>query len=117
MVRSLGSDLGPRLLWCLAQCLPQDTGRSVRAPSPTRAGRAAQHQDGPGRWKSCYRTYLGGAGGQYTLMERTPLSLSGGCPPHLLGSPCLLPEEGCLSIAETDEKEINYLFKSYTDLE
>ena len=33
------------------------------------------------------------------------------------GSLCLLPEEGCLSIAETDEKEINYLFKSYTDLE
>ena len=38
----------------LAQRLLQDTGRRVRssAPSPTRAGRAVQHQEGPRWWKS-----------------------------------------------------------------
>ena len=35
---------------------------------------------------------------------------------HLLGLKCLLPEERCLSMPETGEKERNYLFKSYTDL-
>ena len=49
-------------------------------------------------------------------MERTtPFSL--GDPWHLLGSPCLLPEEKRLSMPETGEKERNYLFKSYTGLE
>ena len=36
---------------------------------------------------------------------------------HLLGSKCLPPEERRLSMPETGEKERNYLFKSYTDLE
>ena len=47
MVRSLGSALGPRV---------QDMGRRVRspAPSPTRAGRAAWHQEGPACWKSLW---------------------------------------------------------------
>ena len=50
MLRSLESAQGPRLLWHPAQHLLQDTGRRVRSPahSPTRAGRAAQHQEGPG---------------------------------------------------------------------
>ena len=53
MVRSLGSVQRPMLLRLPALCLPQDTGRRVRspAPSPTRAGRAAWHQEGPGFWK------------------------------------------------------------------
>ena len=53
-------------------------------------------------------------GEQYTITERTPF-LSGGLP--LLLSPCRLPEERRLSMPETAEKERNYLFKSYTDLE
>ena len=36
---------------------------------------------------------------------------------HLLGSKCPPPEERCLSMPETGEKERNCLFKSYTDLE
>ena len=36
---------------------------------------------------------------------------------HLLGSKCPPPEERRLSMPETGEKERNYLFKSYTDLE
>ena len=54
--RSLGSVQGPRLLWPLVRCLLQDTGRRVRslAPSPTRAGRAAWHQEGPACWKSLW---------------------------------------------------------------
>ena len=55
-------------------------------------------------------------GSQYTIMERTPLSLWGS-PPYLLGPPCPLPEERRLLMPETGEKERNYLFKSYTDLE
>ena len=45
---------GTRLLWSSAQCLPQDTWRRVKspAPSPTRAGRAAWHQEGTGCLKS-----------------------------------------------------------------
>ena len=48
-----------------------------------------------------------------------PLFFLWGSPPHthLLGSPCLLPEERHLSVPETGEKERNYIFKSYTDLE
>ena len=42
---------------------------------------------------------------------------SPGVPPHLLGSLYLLPEKRHLSMPETGEKERNYLFKSYTDLE
>ena len=47
----LHRDLG---LCGLGQCLPWDTGRTVRSPAPipTRAGRAAWHQEGPGCWKS-----------------------------------------------------------------
>ena len=36
---------------------------------------------------------------------------------HLLGSKCPPPEERRLSMPETGEKEMNCLFKSYTDLE
>ena len=52
MVRSLESVPGPRLLQLSAWRLLQDTGRRVRAsaPSPTRAGRVAQYQEGPGCW-------------------------------------------------------------------
>ena len=53
------------------------------------------------------------------LQKGSPLSLSG-CPPthtHLLGSKCPPPEERRLPMPETGEKERNYLFKSYTDLE
>ena len=56
-----------------------------------------------------------GGGGQYTIAKKTPLSLWG--PLHLLGSPCPPPEDRHLSMPETGEKERNYLFKSYTDLE
>ena len=59
-------------------------------------------------------------GSQYTITERVaPFSLGGSPPPHthLLGSQCLPPEERRLSMPETGEKERNYLFKSYTDLE
>ena len=51
------------------------------------------------------------------LWKDASFSLSGGSPPHLLGLPCLPPEERRLSIPETGEKERNYLFRSYTDLE
>ena len=55
------------------------------------------------------------------LQKGFPLSVSGGSPPprhaHLLGSKCPPPEETHLSMPETGEKERNYLFKSYTDLE
>ena len=51
------------------------------------------------------------------LLLKGPPVFSLGVPPHLLGSPCLLPEESCLSMPEIGEKERNYLFKSYTDLE
>ena len=47
-----------------------------------------------------------GAGEQYTITERTPLSLWGS-PPYLLGSPCLPPEERHLSMPGTGEKERN----------
>ena len=40
-----------------------------------------------------------------------------GVPPNLLGSPCPPPEDRHLSMPETGEKERNYLFKSYADLE
>ena len=62
----------------------------------------------------------GGVGAHNILLWKGyPLSLSGGPPTHthLLGSKCPLPEERCLSMPETGEKERNYLFKSYTDLE
>ena len=36
---------------------------------------------------------------------------------HLLGSKCPPPEGRRLSMSDTGEKERNYLFKSYTDLE
>ena len=53
----------------------------------------------------------------YTITERmAPFSL--GVPPlHLLGSHCPPPEERCLLMLETGEKERNYLFKKYTDLD
>ena len=53
------------------------------------------------------------------LQKGSPLSVSGSPPPHthLLGSQCLLAEERRLSMPETGEKEMNYLLKSYTDLE
>ena len=63
---------------------------------------------------TCYRT--DGGVHIYYYGKDPPFSL--GVPPtHLLGSPCLPPEERCLSMPETGEKERNYLFKSYTDLE
>ena len=51
----------------------------------------------------------------YYYQKDPPFSL--GVHPHLLGSLCQLPEERCLSMPEIGEKERNYLFKSYTDLE
>ena len=54
------------------------------------------------------------------LQKGFPLSVSGGSPPthaHLLVSKCPPPEEKRLSMPETGEKERNYLFKSYTNLE
>ena len=66
------------------------------------------------KYTYCYRTDPGGV--YNMLLPKGPPFLSGG-PPHLLGSPCPLPEERCLSMPETGEKERNYLFKSYTDLE
>ena len=54
------------------------------------------------------------------LQKGSPLSVSGRSSPphsHLLGSQCPPPEERPLSMPETGEKERNYLFKSYTDLE
>ena len=61
-----------------------------------------------------------GGGSDKLLQKGFPLSVSGGPPSphtHLLGSKCPPPEERRLSMPETGEKEINYLFKSYTDLE
>ena len=49
--------------------------------------------------------------------QKDPPPFSPGVSPHLLGSPCLPPEERHLSMPEIGEKERNYLFKSYTDLE
>ena len=59
-----------------------------------------------------------GRGGGWTIYyyQKDLPFLSGG-PSHLLGSPCPLLEERCLSMPEIGEKERNYLFKSYTDLE
>ena len=53
------------------------------------------------------------------LQKGFPLSVFGGSPSHthLLGSKCPPPEERHLSMPEIGEKERNYLFKSYTDLE
>ena len=44
----------PSAAVALAWHLTQDNWKRVRSPatSPTRAGRAAQHQEGPGSWKS-----------------------------------------------------------------
>ena len=66
----------------------------------------------------CYRTTRAGGGLGWTIYyhQKDPPFLSGG-PPHLLGLPCPPPEERLLSMPETGEKERNYLFKSYTDLE
>ena len=49
-----GISTGIQVAVALGLCLPQDTWRRVRspAPSPTRTGRAAQHQEGLGCWKS-----------------------------------------------------------------
>ena len=65
-----------------------------------------------------------GRGGGWFLHDKLlqkgfPLSVSGGSFPHahLLGSKCPPPEERRLSMPETGEKERNYLFKSYTNLE
>ena len=65
----------------LAQRLLQDTGRRVRssAPSPTRAGRAAWHQEGAGCWKS--------VGGIETKWETHRSDT------HLLGLWALAPEK------------------------
>ena len=51
------------------------------------------------------------------LLPKGPPFLSGGPLHPPLGLPCLLPEERCLSMPEIGEKERNYLFKTYTDLE
>ena len=62
-------------------------------------------------------------GGWVTInyYRKDPLFLSTEVPlpphTHLLGSKCLPPEERRLPMPETGEKERNYLFKSYTDLE
>ena len=67
-----------------ARCLPQDMGKRVRSPAPfpTRAGRAAQHQEGPGCWKSL--------GGIETKWETHRSSI------HLLGLWMPAPEKlGC----------------------
>ena len=53
MVRSPGSVRQKRLLQLPVWSLPQDMRRRIR--SPTRAGRAARNQEGPGCWK-----WLGG---------------------------------------------------------
>ena len=61
------------------------------------------------------RLGVGGVGEQYTITDRTlPFSL-GVPPPTMFALPA--PEERYLSMPETGEKERNYLFKSYTDLE
>ena len=62
------------------------------------------------------------AGAWFTInyYRKDPPFLSLEVPPphaHLLGSQCPPPEERRLSVPETDEKERNCLFKSYTDLE
>ena len=85
MVRYLGSAQGTRLLWPPAWHLQQDTGRRVRspAPSPTRPGRAAHYQEGPGCWKSL--------GGTEMKQETHRGSI------YLLGQWTLVPEKlGCL---------------------
>ena len=52
------------------------------------------------------------------LLLKGPLPFALGVLPHaVVGSPCPPPEERRLSMPETGEKERNYLFKSYTDLE
>ena len=63
-----------------------------------------------------------GGGGWFTIYydRKDPPFLSLGIPPphtYLLGSKCPPPGERRLSMPETGEKERNYLFKSYTDLE
>ena len=65
------------------------------------------------------RQGVGGAVHNILLWKGSPF-LSLGVPPpppHLLGLQCPPPEERRLSMPETGEKERNYLFKSYTDLE
>ena len=56
-----------------------------------------------------------GRGLLHTIIERTHC-FSPGVPPRL-GPLCPPPEERHLSMPENGEKERNYLFKSYTDLE
>ena len=56
-------------------------------------------------------------GEQYTITKRTPPFALGVLPHPVLDSPFPLPGKRRLSMPETGEKERNYLFKSYTDLE
>ena len=69
-------------------------------------------------WQSgCYRTERRVVHDK--LLQKGSPFLSLEVPPphaHLLGSQCP-PQEESLSMPETGEKERNYLFKSYTDLE
>ena len=65
---------------------------------------------------SCGHALSQGDGSDFNTLCNWQATPSGGPPPHLLGSPCPLPEERHLSMPETGEKERNYLFKSYTDL-
>ena len=58
-----------------------------------------------------------GAGGTIYYYRKDSLFLSGVPPTDLLGPPFLPPEERHLSVSQIGEKERNYLFKSYTDLE
>ena len=57
----------------------------------------------------------GGVGCTIYYNGEDPPFFSRGLPP--LGSLYPPPEERCLSMPEIGEKERNYLFKSYTDLE
>ena len=72
------------------------------------------------RVKSGFVTEQMGGGSWYIITEKIPPFCLWRFPPthtHLLGSKCPPPEERRLSMPETGEKERNYLFKSYTDLE
>ena len=66
--------------------------------------------------KQCYRTDPEVGSERYSITKRTP-PFSLGVLPHLLGSLCPPWDKRRLSMPEIGEKERNYLFKSYTNLE
>ena len=99
-----------------AQRHSQRLGELRSRPLPHPRGRSAAGNYAPGRLAKNLQNRWGVVH-DILLQKGSPLSLSGGPPPHPVGPHSPPPEERRLSMPETGEKERNYLFKSYTDSE